>query len=114
MMDKGKIKLISRCLWAVALALAVWAGSSYLLAGPPQTVEREPLTLSGGADLPALDLNEATLAELDELPGIGPALAQRILDWREENGPFTDRSDVLAVSGIGPAIYEAIEPFITY
>ena len=61
-----------------------------------------------------VNINKAGEEELAELPGIGPVLAQRILDAREENGSFASREDVLAVPGIGQATYEAIEPFITY
>ena len=61
-----------------------------------------------------LDLNAATAAELEELPGIGPALARNILSWREENGAFTCREDVLAVSGIGEVTYETIKPYISF
>lgn len=61
-----------------------------------------------------LNLNTATASELEELPGIGPALAQNILSWREENGTFTCREDVLAVSGIGEATYETIKPYISF
>ncbi|MEJ1086906.1 ComEA family DNA-binding protein [Microbacterium sp. Mu-80] len=48
-----------------------------------------------------IDLNSADQAALETLPRIGPALAQRILDWREENGRFRSVDDLLAVSGIG-------------
>ena len=61
----------------------------------------------GGAGAPAVgadgrvDLNAATQADLETLPRIGPALAQRILDWREQNGRFRAVEDLLAVPGIG-------------
>jgi competence protein ComEA len=52
-----------------------------------------------------LDLNTATAADLDALPGIGPVLAQRIVDHRAEHGPFTSVDQLDDVSGIGPAIF---------
>lgn len=52
------------------------------------------------ADNP-LNVNIATKAELEMLPGIGPVLAQAIIDWREEYGPFESVDDLLEVSGIG-------------
>ena len=53
-----------------------------------------------------LNLNSATAPELERLPGIGPVLAQRIVDHREEHGPFTALDDLLEVEGIGPTRLE--------
>lgn len=55
-----------------------------------------------------LDLNSAEAAALEALPGIGPALAQRIIDWRAANGRFTSVDDLLAVPGIGDKMLEAL------
>lgn len=55
-----------------------------------------------------VDLNSADLAALDTLPGVGPAIAQRILEWREANGPFHSVEELLEVSGIGPATLDKI------
>jgi competence protein ComEA len=59
---------------------------------------------SAGSDGP-LDVNTATVSDLDALPGIGPVLAQRIVDHRESNGRFTSVEQLDDVPGIGPAIY---------
>jgi competence protein ComEA len=56
---------------------------------------------SGGGAPGPIDLNTATLAQLDTLPGIGPVLAQRILDWRTEHGRFTNVDQLADVAGIG-------------
>jgi competence protein ComEA len=50
-----------------------------------------------------VDLNAATLEQLDVLPGVGPVTAQRILDWRAAHGRFTSVDQLREVSGIGPA-----------
>jgi competence protein ComEA len=60
-----------------------------------------------------VSLNRADVAELDTLPRIGPALAQRIIDWREANGPFTDVAQLLDVAGIGDAVYSGLADLVT-
>lgn len=59
-----------------------------------------------------VDLNTADVAALDTLPRIGPAMAQRIIDWRETNGPIASVDDLLAVSGIGAKTVEALRPLV--
>ncbi|MBN1658471.1 MAG: ComEA family DNA-binding protein [Anaerolineae bacterium] len=60
-----------------------------------------------------VNINTATQAELETLPGIGPSLAARIVAHREAHGPFAAPEDVTEVSGIGPAIFEKIRDLIT-
>jgi competence protein ComEA len=56
-----------------------------------------------------VNLNTASAAELETLPRIGPALAQRILDWRQANGRFAQASDLLKVSGIGQKLFDGLK-----
>lgn len=58
-------------------------------------------------------INTATLEELDSLPGIGPAIAQRIIDYRENNGGFKTIEEISEVSGIGEATFAKIKDLIT-
>ena len=60
-----------------------------------------------------LDLNRADLAALDGLPGVGPVLAQRILDWRAEHGRFTSVDELGEVSGIGEKLLAVLTPKVT-
>lgn len=74
------------------------------LAGNPTQV-----TASGGP----VNINTATLEELDTLPGIGPVTAQKIIDYRDANGPFQALEEIMNVPGIGPATFERIKELIT-
>jgi competence protein ComEA len=67
----------------------------------------------GTASNPLVDLNTATLAALDTLPGVGPVLAQRIVDWRAQHGRFTSVDELGEVSGIGDKLLEQIRPKVT-
>ena len=60
-----------------------------------------------------VNINTASLEELDTLPGIGPTTAQKIIDYREQNGPFVSTEDIVNVSGIGPVSYERFKDLIT-
>lgn len=60
-----------------------------------------------------ININTAGIDELSELPGIGPALAQRIIDYRKEHGAFSDKSEINDVKGIGDKLYARIEDRIS-
>lgn len=60
-----------------------------------------------------INLNAADLASLETLPGIGPALAQRILDWRHTHGSFQSVDQLLEVPGVGEKIFAGLEPQVT-
>lgn len=60
-----------------------------------------------------VNINYAGITELDSIPGIGPALAQRIVDYRMQNGLFSSPEEIQNVSGIGPKTYEKMAAYIT-
>ena len=59
-----------------------------------------------------ISLNEASIEELTTLPGIGASKAEKIIEYREQHGPFKKVEDILNVSGIGNAMYEKIKKYI--
>lgn len=61
----------------------------------------------------SINLNTASAAELELLPGVGPALAARIVEYRREHGPFGSIEELDLVRGIGPRTLEAIRPLVT-
>lgn len=68
---------------------------------------------TGPASDGRVNLNSADEGGLDTLPRIGPALAARIIEWRERNGPFTSVDDLLAVPGIGEKMLESLRELVT-
>ncbi|QDC26627.1 helix-hairpin-helix domain-containing protein [Georgenia yuyongxinii] len=82
------------------------AGQGPGAAGPPG--DGDPGTAGG-----PVNLNTATAGVLDTLPGVGPAIAERIIQWRDLNGPFTSVDDLDAVAGIGPATMDRLRPLVT-
>lgn len=78
---------------------------------PPQT-QPDPTDPSDTAPL-LVNINTATLEQIQRLPGIGPVLAQRIIDYRDANGPFESVSQLTMVEGIGLKTLEEILDYVT-
>ncbi|MFF2317249.1 helix-hairpin-helix domain-containing protein [Arthrobacter sp. NPDC058097] len=68
---------------------------------------------AGNASGGKINLNTATVEELGELPRVGPVLAQRIVDWRTQQGPFKSPEELDAVDGVGPKMLETLLPLVT-
>ncbi len=116
----------------VNLALPLQDGMQIYVPTTAETAEQEPpiiaapvvrseeidLEVAGETAVPGdggelVNINSADVAALDTLPGIGPSTAEKIVEYRETNGPFATIDEITSVSGIGPAKFEQIQPFIT-
>jgi len=90
------------------LARAPHAAPVAAAAVAPDTTSPAPAATAPAAG--PLDLNRATAADLDALPGVGPVLASRILEHRRRFGSFRAVDDLRAVRGIGPRLFERLRP----
>jgi competence protein ComEA len=83
-------------LFSVAVLLGLLAAAAPVFAGEGKTV----------------NVNTASIAELQYLPRIGPSVAAKIVEQREKSGPFKSLDDLLLVRGIGEATYEQLKPYL--
>jgi competence protein ComEA len=106
-MDLTKINLARKVADGEQIAVGV-AGASNggAQAGPGAGV-------GAGSSGSRVDLNTATLGQLDELPGVGPVLAQRILDWRTAHGRFDSVDQLQSVTGIGASKFADLRPLVS-
>ena len=85
----------------------------YLVGVSPVIGTELPIATIPASSYELVNINTATQADLESLPGIGPTTAQKIIQYREQNGPFVTTQDIINVSGIGPGTYERIKDLIT-
>lgn len=72
-----------------------------------------PLAASAAASPGVVNVNTATIQQLQLLPRVGPSVAQRILDYRKENGKFDSVEDLMLVRGIGEATFAGLKPYVS-
>jgi competence protein ComEA len=117
-----KISGLEKGMLALTLAFLLLCGGTYLRSqgrGETYTVSGQTLRVSsaaqqqGTAGVDMVNINTATLEQLETLPGIGPVRAQAILDDRQANGLFQRPEDLLRVSGVGEGTLEEVLDYIT-
>ena len=82
-----------------------------VVVSPDAVATPAPAGTDAGATT-VIDLNSATVSDLDSLPGVGPVMAGRILDWRTAHGRFTSIDQLREVSGIGARTFERLKPHV--
>lgn len=110
--DGQQVVIPNRETPVTALTHAAPPGTAGTATGPGETTSGASGNLAAGAGA-RVNLNTATAAELETLPRVGPVLAQRIVDFRTEHGPFTAVEELDGVSGVGAAMMEALMPMVT-
>ena len=92
---------------------AVVADGQQIAVGVPGAAPSPAGTAGGTVPGGPVNLNTATVSDLDALPGIGPVLAQRIVSYRDQQGRFTSVEQLDDVPGIGPSIYDQLKTLVT-
>jgi competence protein ComEA len=100
-------------LQALNLAAPLVDGTQILVPREGQEGVAPPPVTGGAVAGGLINVNTATATELEELPGVGEVIAQAIVDYRTENGPFTTVDQLIDVSGIGDATLENIRDLVT-
>lgn len=98
---------------AQAPGTGVPAASTPAVEGPARAAAAPTTPIVEGTTTSLIDINTASAEMLDTVPGIGPAIASRILDFRAQNGPFRSVADLERVRGIGPRTLERMAPYLT-
>jgi len=103
-----------RTLTSIALVVftLVVATPSLIAFGPQEAAARQT-PRPAPSEATVVNLNSATVVELEKLPGIGPATANRIVEYRQKNGAFKKIEDLMNVRGIGEKTFLNLKPLIT-
>ena len=80
---------------------------------PVAAEQRDQMSASKAPAPSPVNLNTAALSDLEKLPGVGPATAARIIEYREKNGPFKKIEELMNVKGIGEKAFLKLKPLVT-
>jgi competence protein ComEA len=102
---------------ALFMVLALVAIAALPAAAQQKAANRssKPAASRSAAAAPSapVNLNTATQAQIETLPGIGPKVAQRIIEYRQKNGPFKKIEDLMNVKGVGEKSFLKLKPYLT-
>src|ERR1051325_8033514 len=91
-----------------ALLIALCTGTAFAQAPAGRTAAASALSTAA-----PVNLNTATAAQLDALPGVGKATAERIIEYRQKNGGFKKNEELMNVKGVGEKSFLKLKPYIT-
>ena len=99
---------MQRMMWVIAMVAALGVGPATAGQAPPS------IPPSGAADAQGVvDVNSATMVQLETLPGVGPRTAERIVDYRRDQGGFKKIEELMNVRGIGERSFLKVRPLVT-
>lgn len=101
----ARVRFVTPAVIALCLAAVAWTA--------PTRAAAPSSTKAVVADARPVDINTAGSPELEAVPGIGKALAQRIITFREKNGAFANVDDLLKIQGIGEKSLQKLRPYLT-
>ena len=96
----------------IVIAVLLVLGLGVATGAAQDTPRRSPATSSASSSAP-VNLNTASVAQLETLPGIGKATAERILEYRQKNGSFKKVEDLMNVRGVGEKSFLKLKPLVT-
>lgn len=112
----GTLNLAARVVDGMQVAVGDGQTDSGTTAPQPQAPDGSPEAQRappGGGGAAPVNLNTATQAQLESLPGVGPVMAGKIIAWRTEHGKFSSVNDLQEVDGVGPKTFERLKPLVS-